>query len=195
MAIKSIPLYKQWYQPSSLSTRAPSRTLPIKTDACFRRQYILGTICLYLIMRNLITRGVHILATFPPVMSCSNRVIVGSARDLACKLLERLPLGLGNQESSEDTAEHEKRVDLHNVIEPWGRISGRGGTTRTKRANENLGDDGANFSGCRGQTVRSGTIPCRKTLSRNNKCCSIRTLRSLISLWAVRNVDFGYSRS
>lgn len=38
---------------------------------------------------------------------------------LARQLFEGLALGLWDEESGEDTAEHEECVDLHDVVEPW----------------------------------------------------------------------------
>ena len=68
------------------------------------------------------------------------RVIHSRAWDLASQFFKRLPLGLGDQEGGENTAEHEERVYLHDVVEPWRRVSS-GSALGAQRADENLGND------------------------------------------------------
>jgi hypothetical protein len=79
-------------------------------------------------------------------------VVLGSTRDLAGELLEGLPLGLGDQEGGEDTAQHEQSVDLHDVVEP-GALVGGGCAAGAEGPDEDLGDDGADFAGGGGDTV------------------------------------------
>lgn len=91
-------------------------------------------------------------------MPAIDRVIVSRTRDLAGQLLERLPLRLRDQKRGEDTAEHEERKDLHDVVEP-----GRGGrpwgcAPGPERPEDALGDDGADLSGRGGETVRGGAV-------------------------------------
>ena len=74
-----------------------------------------------------------------------SRVVLGSTRGLAGELLESLALGLGDEESGEDTAEHEQRVDLHDVVEP-GALVGGGCAAGAEGSDEDLGDDGADFA-------------------------------------------------
>src|SRR5258708_1972083 len=50
------------------------------------------------------------------------RIIISSTRHLTRELLKRLPLRLRDQQRREDTAEHEQREDLHDVIEPGRRV-------------------------------------------------------------------------
>jgi hypothetical protein len=86
-----------------------------------------------------------------------SRIILGSTRDLASKLLESLALGLGDEESGEAAQEHEQSVDLHDVVEPWGLVL-RSSSTCAEGTNEHLGDDGANLAGSGGDTVGGGTV-------------------------------------
>jgi hypothetical protein len=81
-----------------------------------------------------------------------SRVVLGSTRNLAGELLEGLPLGLGDQESGEDTAQHEQSVDLHDVVEP-GALVGGGCAADTEGPDKDLGDDGADLAGGSGDTV------------------------------------------
>lgn len=91
---------------------------------------------------------------------------------LTGQLLQGLALGLGDEKSSEDTAQHEQSEDLHNVLEPG---SGRGvlGSTVNQRAKHTLGDDGANLARGGGDTVGGGTVTGREALSRDNESGSV----------------------
>lgn len=73
-------------------------------------------------------------------------------------------LGLWDQESGEDTAEHEKSIDLHDVVEP-GRRVGLRGAAHTERTDEDLGDDGADLSRGGGDTVRRRPVASREALA------------------------------
>jgi hypothetical protein len=86
-----------------------------------------------------------------------SRVKLRSTRDLAGKLLESLALGLGDEEGGEAAQQHEEGVYLHDMVEPRALVRG-GGTTRTERADEDLGDDGADLAGSGGDTVRGRTV-------------------------------------
>ena len=79
-------------------------------------------------------------------------VVLGSARDLASKLLESLALGLRDQKRGETAQEHEQSVDLHDVVEP-GRLVLGSSTTGAERTDEDLGDDGADLARGSGDTV------------------------------------------
>jgi hypothetical protein len=81
-----------------------------------------------------------------------SRVVLWSTRNLAGELLEGLPLGLGDQKSGEDTAQHEQSVYLHDVVEP-GAFVGRGCAAGAEGSDEDLGDDGADLAGGSGDTV------------------------------------------
>lgn len=80
-----------------------------------------------------------------PAVTCKTRIIHGSARNLTGEFLERLSLGLWDQKGGEDTAQHEQSVDLKDVVEPW-RGVGLGSTADTEGTNDDLGNDGTNFS-------------------------------------------------
>jgi len=60
--------------------------------------------------------------------------------NLTSELFESLALGLWNEERGEDTAQHEEGEDLHDVVDPWGRIGGSG-TTGSEWSNKSLGND------------------------------------------------------
>lgn len=92
---------------------------------------------------------------------------------LTGQLLEGLALGLGDEESGEDTAQHEQSEDLHNVLEPG---SGRGvlGATVNQRAKHTLGDNGANLARGGRDTVGGGTITGREALSGDDESGSVR---------------------
>ncbi len=83
-------------------------------------------------------------------------IVVGRAGNLARELFQGLPLRLWDQDGGEDTAEHEKSEDLHDVVEPW-RLCGSGGVgcsaAGAKRTKDDLSDDGADLAGCGGDTV------------------------------------------
>ena len=84
-------------------------------------------------------------------------IVLRSAGNLASKLLESLALGLGDQESGEATEKHEESVNLHDMVEPWGLVLG-GGAAGAKGTDEDLSDDGADFAGGGGDTVRGGAV-------------------------------------
>jgi hypothetical protein len=84
--------------------------------------------------------------------TCKSGVVFGSTGDLAGQLLESLALGLGDEESGEDTAQHEQGVDLHDVVEPRALVCGSCAAD-AEGSDENLGDDGANLAGGGGDAV------------------------------------------
>lgn len=107
-------------------------------------------------------------------MTTKCRVILGSARYLSSKLLERLTLGLGDEESGKNTAQHEKSIYLQDVVEPRRLVVGSGAAD-TERAYEHLGDDGADFAAGGGDTMRSRTITRREAFTGYDEGCSVRT--------------------
>lgn len=115
-------------------------------------------------------------------MPTADRVIVGRALDLASQLLERLPLRLGDQKRGEDTAEHEKREDLHDVVEPWRGGRSWRGSPGTERPEDALGDDGADLAGGGRETVRGGPVAGWETLARYNE-------RGCVGAWVERSVN------
>jgi hypothetical protein len=84
--------------------------------------------------------------------TCKSRVVFRSTGDLPGQLLESLALGLGDQESGEDTAQHEQSVDLHDVVEPGALVCGSCAAD-AEGSDEDLGDDGADFAGGSGDAV------------------------------------------
>jgi hypothetical protein len=88
-----------------------------------------------------------------------SRIKLRSTRDLAGKLLKSLALCLRDEEGGEAAQQHEKGVDLHDVVEPRALVRGSGATS-AERADEDLGDDGADLAGGGGDTVGGGTVTC-----------------------------------
>lgn len=92
-------------------------------------------------------------------------VVVGCSRDLAGQLLESLALGLGDEEGGEDTAEHEEREDLHDVVEPWRLVVGGGMALGTEWSEDDLCDDGADLARGGGEAVGGGSVACWEAFS------------------------------
>ena len=61
------------------------------------------------------------------------------------KLLESLALSLGNEQRSEDTAEHEERKDLHDVVDPGVGVC-LGSASCTEGAEHDLSDNSTDLS-------------------------------------------------
>jgi len=111
------------------------------------------------------------------VSTSETRVVLGSAGNLTGELLESLALGLWDEESGEDTHEHEESEDLHDVVEPWTWVGGGDDTTDTQRSDGSLGDDSADLARGSRNTVRGGTITGWETFSWNNECGGVWTLK------------------
>ena len=103
-----------------------------------------------------------------------SRIIVPRPWHLARQFLERLTLRLRNQQCGKDTTQHEEGIDLHDVVEPWGSVR-CGCTADAERADDDLGDDGADFAGSSGQTVRGGAVAGWEALAGDDEGSSIRT--------------------
>ncbi len=107
---------------------------------------------------------VRTLLLAPPVVDRAvpniRRVVVTRPRHLARQLLERLALGLGDEERGEDAAQHEQRKDLHDVVEPGGCGGAWWSAALAQRAEDALRDDGANFAGGGGYAVGGRAVAC-----------------------------------
>lgn len=64
-------------------------------------------------------------------------VVVGDVVVVLGELLEGFALGLLDEQGGEDTAEHEKGVDLQDVVEPWAGVGG-GGSAGTEGSDGTL---------------------------------------------------------
>ena len=106
-------------------------------------------------------------------------VVLGSARNLASKLLESLALGLGDQKSGEAAQKHKQSVDLHDVVEP-GRFVGRSSTAGAEGADEDLGNDGAYLAGGSRDTVGGGAVAGWETW-----------VGALVTIRSVRQFSYG----
>lgn len=63
---------------------------------------------------------------------------VGGVVVLAAELLERLPLGLRDEQGREAAEQHEERVDLEHVVEPRAVGAPGGGAPGAERGNSTL---------------------------------------------------------
>lgn len=82
-------------------------------------------------------------------MPAADGIVVGRAGHLARQFLERLALGLRDEQGGEDTEQHEERENLHHVIEPrGGGCAGgtRGRAARPQRTENSLCNDGTHFA-------------------------------------------------
>lgn len=59
------------------------------------------------------------------------------------------------------------------MVEPWGGVGG-GGSLGAERANEHLGDDGADLAGSGGETVRGGTVAGGEAFSGGDESRGVR---------------------
>jgi hypothetical protein len=112
-----------------------------------------------LVARRVIVRGLDVSSAVGVL------VVLGGSGDFAGKLLEGLALGLGDEERSEDTEEHEEGEDLEDVVQPRRRVGGSGLSANTEGTNNDLSDDGTNLTRGGGETVGSGTVTSGEALS------------------------------
>ena len=97
-------------------------------------------------------------------------VVVRGTWDLASELLERLSLGLRDQQRSEAAAKHKEGEDLHDVVEPWIWVLLGWVAFGSERAEHSLGNDSTNLSGGSRDTVRCRSVSGREAFSWHNKC-------------------------
>ena len=107
-------------------------------------------------------------------MTGDDRVILGCTWDLTSKLLEGLALGLGDEESGEETEKHEEREDLEDVVEPWGGCRSCWCAALAEGSDDDLGDDGTDFAGGGGDTVGGRAVAGREAFSRDDESGSVR---------------------
>lgn len=93
---------------------------------------------------------------------------------LAAKLLKSLASGLWNKESSKTADEHEKSIDLKNMVHP-GSLIILSSTVGTKGGDGSLPNNRSNFARCGRDAVRSRSIACGKDFTGDNKGGSIWT--------------------
>lgn len=100
---------------------------------------------------------------------------------LTTELLEGLAGSLGNEQSSEATDEHEKSIDLENVVHPGCRILS-GSTMRTESGDGTLADDGSDLARGSRDTVASGTVARWEGLTGDDEGCGVGTCNISISM-------------
>lgn len=108
-------------------------------------------------------------------MSGADGIVIGGAGNLTGQLLERATLGLGDEQSGEDTAEHEEGEDLHDVVEPGRVVGARGSTAGAERAEDDLGDDGADFTRGGGKAVRGAAVARWEAFAGDDERCCVGT--------------------
>ncbi len=124
---------------------------------------------LFTILRNLLTSDRRGDVRLPAVAS-SLRIIHRSAWNLAGKLFEGLPLRLRDEQCGEDSTQHEKSEDLHDVIEPRGSVGLSNMSLCSERSKDSLCDDGTNLAGGCGNTMRGRSVAGRETFAGNDEC-------------------------
>lgn len=92
-------------------------------------------------------------------------VVVGRAGDFTGELFKGLALRLGDQEGGEDSAKHKEGENLHDVVDPRGRVVFGRVALGLEGAEHALGDDGADLAGGGRETVRGGPVACRETFA------------------------------
>jgi hypothetical protein len=94
---------------------------------------------------------------------------------IPAQLLERLPLRLRNTQRSEDTQEHEQRIDLHDVS--LVRVGlGSGLASRAFGAqfrDAGLSDDGTDFAHSGREAVGGGTVAGGEALAGDDEGCCV----------------------
>lgn len=107
------------------------------------------------LFRTALNLGLLLTATLNALLGdwCSCDALIAHIR-VHGKILQSPPLCLRDEQSGEDTSEHESREDLHDVVEPGVGLL-RGSTTSAERSNGTLGDDGTNLAGASRDTVGS----------------------------------------
>lgn len=96
-------------------------------------------------------------------------VVLRSALDFTRQLLQCLSLRLGNEAACENASEHERRVDLHDMVEPRRVRRARLSAPCSEGTDENLCDNGTNLSGSRRDSVGRASVPSWEDLTRYNK--------------------------
>lgn len=91
---------------------------------------------------------------------------------LTRQLLESLALSLGDEQTGEDTAQHEQSEDLHNMLEP-GSVARVLGTLVHQRAEDTLGNDGTDLAGGGRDTVGGGTVAGGEALAGHDEGGSV----------------------
>ena len=106
-------------------------------------------------------------------MASGDRIIVLRTWNLTGKLLESLPLGLRYKQCSEDTTEHEEGEDLHDVVEPGGRVRLGRVALGAEWSEDCLCDDSADFARGSRQTVGGGAVAGWETFTRYDESCGV----------------------
>ncbi len=106
--------------------------------------------------------------------ACQLSIILLGTWNFASQLLESLPLGFWNQQRCKYAAQHEEREDLHDVVEPWSVGAVGWCTASVEWADDDLRNDGTDFTGSSAKAVRSRAIPGGEAFAGYNEGCRIR---------------------
>ena len=131
---------------------------------------LLPTIHTWFLRTLLVTAPVVDLAK----VTRSRWVVVGGSWHFACELFKGFPFCFWNKKCGNGTAQHEKRKDLHDVVEPWRGSRAWRGTTLAKRAEHALGNNGTEFARGGGDTVRARAVASREAFTRDNESGCVR---------------------
>jgi len=106
--------------------------------------------------------------------ACQLSIVLLGTWNFASQLLESLPLGFWNQQRCKYAAQHEECEDLHDVVEPWGVVAVGWCTASVEWADDDLRNDGTDFTGSGAKPVRSRAIPGGEAFAGYNEGCRIR---------------------
>ena len=114
------------------------------------------------------------------------RVVLGGTGDLAGELLERLALGLGDQQRCEDAEEHEQREDLQDVVEPRAGVGG-GRAADAEGRDGGLRNDRADLARGGGDTVRGGAVAGGEALAGNDEGGGVGAWEDVLTdVWRIK---------
>jgi len=114
------------------------------------------------------------------VVSSRGAGVLRGTLNLTGKLFKSLALGLRDEESGEETEQHEKSEDLHDVRNEGKAVLGVGtlgasgwSTSVLERTEHNLGNDGTDLSGGGRETVGGRSVTSGETLSGNDESSGV----------------------
>lgn len=91
------------------------------------------------------------------------------------QVLKSAALGLRDEESGEDTGEHEGGEDLHDVVEPRALVRVGDVAAGSERSNGTLGDDGTDLARSSRDTVRGRPVAGGEALAGHDEGGSVRS--------------------
>lgn len=110
-----------------------------------------------------------LLSQLRMILRSSKGVCAGRVHVLTGQLLQRPALRLRDQQTREDTAKHEQRKDLHDMLEPRRVGRARTSTPVDQRSKHALRDNGPDLTSRSADAVRGRPIPRGEALARNDE--------------------------